>query len=279
VRDTGNHFREVLNIVALYSKYTRALTFEKLCKQKQSNVGPVQASVQAERRSELLNYKEQAIERERKKQLRKESAVKVQNFFRRWLRRRAISAPSQAQAKAAAKGKLASGDFAAASADADDDWQGFRVVESEPHHFRSPQLSPISQTQRNNRTNEVFDHDAALQPPYCVGKSPPIVTHANAHYFGGSDSRSRSPPIITLANQQLFRSPSTSSPDDRRLTPPNDLRHTPSYNPRTASPLIRPVRRESPLPTFPISQQQHQRLRAVILGHRVRRHKFSKVSL
>jgi hypothetical protein len=237
----------------------------------------VQASVQAERRSELLNYKEQAIERERKKQLRKESAVKVQNFFRRWLRRRAVSAPSQAQAKAAAKGKLASGDLAAASADADDDWQGFRVVESEPHHFRSPQLSPISQTQRNNHTNEVVDHDAALQPPYCVGKSPPIVTNANAHYFGGSDSRSRSPPIITLANQQLFRSPSTSSPDDRRLTPPNDLHHTPSYNPRTASPLIRLMRRESPLPTFPISQQQHQRLRAVILGHRVRRHKFSKV--
>lgn len=40
------------------------------------------------KRSELLNYKQQAIQRERVKQLRKQSVIKIQSFVRGWLRLR-----------------------------------------------------------------------------------------------------------------------------------------------------------------------------------------------
>ena len=246
---------------------------EKACAmQKHGDARPLQVS-----RSELLDYKEQAIERERKKLLRKQSAVKVQNCFRRWLRSRAEPALSQAHAPAAPHADFVSDTLASACADEYDHWRGFRVVKSEPH-FSSPQLSPISQSERDNRTNQVFDHEAAVQPAFYGGKSPPIVTHANQHYFSGSDSGARSPPIVTQANQQMYRSPSTSSddwrrtpPDGRRLTPPDDRHLIPPDNRRTASPPIRPLRRESPPLAFPLSQQQHRRLRAVLIGHRVRR--------
>ena len=49
-------------------------------------------TAQASKRSELLDYKQQAIQRERAKQLRKQSAIKIQSFVRGWLRLRTARA-------------------------------------------------------------------------------------------------------------------------------------------------------------------------------------------
>jgi len=134
---------------------------------------------------------------------------------------------------------------------------------------------PIA-TRANQQTDAPCYHDEQDRYSVANSKSPPIITRANQqiheskHEYARTIS-SKSPPIVTRANQQMQLSPHLSP----RLSPypsPHDRHPSPLSARRTASPPIRPLRTERtpPLMHFPFSVQQHQSLRAALLGHRVR---------
>ena len=237
-------------------------------------------------RSELLDYKQQAIKREQEKHLRKQSAIKIQSCFRQWLR---TLPPPAAEAPF----------FDRRSTNPVNEPSCLPAAErtgGDPHKdtLRSPQLSPIAR--QEFRPHEPFlqwslheepddAHAAHYSAAHHAGtsgsRSPPVTTlhHGRGHSLDGLDGLTRdgdgqragtirdnrSPPIVTRANQQMHLSSS----------PPiggHPMEPSPSNRSHTDSPPIRPMRAEAspPLVDFPYDNPEFQRLKAAIVGHRVR---------
>jgi hypothetical protein len=232
------------------------------------------------RRSELLKYKQQAMERERVWQAQNSAAIETQTISRNRVQCQPVASASRSQPA---------------------DTRSSEHNQHEHEHTKDALSAPL-RAQTASPLGVCESQPSARLSPSCEAKDLFAHLHTQqhahylhpAHYAVGEDALTQaawspvltpsSPPLQSLPfdhqhYQELRRIPAIRRSNPSTHTSPiftlDGSRNisTASHSSVTPSPPIRSKNSATPPPlaTLPLDPRQRQRIRAAILGHRVRR--------